>query len=111
MKDLENIYDEQISPLMQKIIDICKEYELPMFASFEFNDGEFCTTELPFDGHVVFQHYSAIKQVTQGSGINIDAYMFWVMRKAKEIGHSSIILNQLSVPEQPEESNPPEKEQ
>ncbi|EPC5388243.1 hypothetical protein AB6864_24635 [Serratia proteamaculans] len=57
--DLENVYDEQISPLMQKIIAICKENNMPMIASFAFENCEernlgCCTTILnDFDERVV----------------------------------------------------------
>ena len=30
----EEIYDEQISPLMQKIISVCREHGIAMIASF-----------------------------------------------------------------------------
>ncbi|KVC49876.1 hypothetical protein WS58_06300 [Burkholderia pseudomultivorans] len=35
----EQIYDEQISPLMAQIIAICKEHKIPVVASF-FTPGE-----------------------------------------------------------------------
>ncbi|HEJ7889842.1 TPA: hypothetical protein SMI07_001854 [Serratia liquefaciens] len=49
--DLENVYDEQISPLMQQIIAICKENNMSMIASFAFENCEernlgCCTTIL-----------------------------------------------------------------
>lgn len=40
--DLENVYDEQISPLLQKIISICKENKMPMLCSFAFENNEEC---------------------------------------------------------------------
>jgi len=58
--DVEPIYDEQISPLMERIITICKEHGIPMVATFQLNDipddyegdnGDigptYCTTSLP----------------------------------------------------------------
>lgn len=53
--DLEQVYDEQISPLMVRIIAICMEHRLPMVAEFQFahdpeNGGAHCTTALPFEG-------------------------------------------------------------
>lgn len=54
--DLESVYDSEISPLMRKIIDICKQHEMPMICSFAFhNDADIgvgdCTTVLNgFDG-------------------------------------------------------------
>jgi hypothetical protein len=39
--DLEKIYNEQISPLMTQILEICKQNELPMAVSFQYKgDGE-----------------------------------------------------------------------
>ena len=65
----EQIYDVQISPLMQQIIGICRENGVAMIASFSIaHDGEgpngedcsslTCTTHLP-DGDEVFdERYS-----------------------------------------------------
>lgn len=37
----EQVYDDQISPLMQQIIDICKDQGIAMMASFDIaHDGE-----------------------------------------------------------------------
>lgn len=53
----EQIYDEQIYPLMDKIISICKEHGIAMFASFSIPTDEQpdleCMTHLP-DGDGVF---------------------------------------------------------
>lgn len=54
----EEIYDDQISPLMQNIIGICREHGIAMIASFNIaHDGEgpngedcsrlTCTSHLP----------------------------------------------------------------
>jgi hypothetical protein len=60
--DLEAVYDEQIAPLMTKVIAVCKEHGIPMFASFAYarrddgsEEGEtaFCTTSLPCAGRPV----------------------------------------------------------
>lgn len=49
--DEEEIYDERIAPLMTRIIDICKDSNIPFFATFIYGnsaDGtEHCTTKLP----------------------------------------------------------------
>lgn len=54
--DLERVYDKKIAPLMTKIIDICKEHKLPMFATFlcmndpdDSGDDLVCTTNLMFE--------------------------------------------------------------
>jgi len=52
--DLEQIYDEQIAPLMDRIIDICKAHKLPMFSTFVYacdgsgENADLCTTNLLF---------------------------------------------------------------
>ncbi|MEH4661078.1 hypothetical protein [Phytobacter diazotrophicus] len=57
--DLEQVYDEQINPLMTQIIAICKEHQMPMVCSFAYkNDDETgvscCSTALnSFDGRIV----------------------------------------------------------
>lgn len=45
--DNEIIYDEQISPLMAKIIAICKQHKIPMVATFNYAPEQACTTSLP----------------------------------------------------------------
>jgi hypothetical protein len=48
----EEIYDEEVSPLMSKIIGICKENKIAMLATFSIPDEEgekndlLCTTSL-----------------------------------------------------------------
>ncbi|HBZ1570543.1 hypothetical protein D2912_04320 [Klebsiella pneumoniae] len=56
--NLESIYDEKISPLMRQIIDICKEHNMPMVASFAYENNEekgigCCTTKLIFEGRYI----------------------------------------------------------
>lgn len=36
----EDIYDNEISPLMKKVNAICKEHNIPMMASFTFENSE-----------------------------------------------------------------------
>lgn len=50
--DAEEVYDNEIAPLMDQIIEICKRARMPMVASFCYlrdEDGEegICTTRLP----------------------------------------------------------------
>lgn len=51
--DLEKLYDEEINPLMSKIIKICKENNMPLFFSVCYkndpdnsDDEMFCTTTI-----------------------------------------------------------------
>lgn len=105
MENREQVYDELISPLMTQIIAICKEHQLPMFAEFQYSDTDFCKTAIILPGgHPVLQHYNALSQCKAGDeGINVDKYLIWLMRGAKERGHCSIYLHMLGVPETPED--------
>jgi len=42
--DLESVYDNEIAPLMDKIIAICGANSLPMIASFCIQPNKLCTT-------------------------------------------------------------------
>lgn len=50
MKSKENIYDEEIAPLMNQILEICREHKIAMLAQFgtpsESDKGLVCTTAL-----------------------------------------------------------------
>ena len=53
--DLEQVYDEQIAPLMMRIIEIRNAHRIPMCAAFayahsEANPEALCTTTMPFSG-------------------------------------------------------------
>jgi len=101
MKDLEQIYDDQISPLMLQILEICQKHSMPMFAEFKYNDDGYCKSFISADWPVV-NHYNAISQSKQGNGVNVDKYILWVAKQAKESGHSSMVLTQMGVPITPE---------
>jgi len=105
MKDLEKIYDEQISPLMEQILDICKKNALPVFAEFQYSDDGFCKSIIDNpESHIMLTHLDVISQCIEQDGVNIDKYMIWCTREAKKVGHSSMYLNLAGVPELPTDS-------
>jgi hypothetical protein len=76
MEDLEPVYDAEIAPLMTRIIEICKQHDLPMFCSFQLSDGDpeaheagreplFCTTYILPDGCSVAFH-KAVRVIRDG---------------------------------------------
>ena len=103
MIDKEKVYDEEIFPLMEKIIDICNNHEIPLFTTFQYNDDGFCTTCATKESHSVFYYLDAIRQCIQDDSINIDKFIMWAMKRAKKTGHSSVILKHLDVPCTPRE--------
>lgn len=95
----EKIYDEEISPLMQQLIEKCKEHKMPLFVECEYAKGDFCKSNLApkdWNPHAIFNTFEAISQCIQNGGVNIDKYLFWVIKQIKEAGgHGSIFMSQL----------------
>ena len=101
MKNKEKIYDEQISPLMKEILEICKRENIPMFSEFQFSDDGFCTSAIPNKEHAVFNIYRAISKCKGVGNINLDQFLFWCI---KEFDCSaSLFLNKYNKKEAPKE--------
>ena len=98
-KDREKIYDDEISPIMQQLIEKCKEHKMPLFIECEYAQGDFCKSNLSpndWDPHAVFTTFEAISQCVQKGGVNIDKYFFWLIKQIKEAGgHGSMFMSQL----------------
>lgn len=69
MKNKEQVYDDQISPLMTQIIAICRENKIAAFMTFDIPTEEHpdlkCTTALASDGEKCtgyIQHVNAAAQ-------------------------------------------------
>ena len=112
--DKEKIYDEQISPLMRQIIEVCKEHKIPLFANFGFDpvphvedeEGRYpadrCTTSLmgdEYDHHWVHNHFNILLQCCRPNrGVNMDKYLMWVEKEVEKLGyHSSLYLEKLGI--------------
>lgn len=71
----EKVYDEQISPLMAKIIEICKANKIAAFANFRIGYDEqieehlMCTTSLP-----ISEDEEDNKMVSKLSRVGVDGY-------------------------------------
>ncbi len=52
MIDKENVYDEQIMPLVMQIIGICKAHDIPLAMTLQLSDGDnslYCSTVISAD--------------------------------------------------------------
>ena len=64
----EDIYDNEVSPLMKQVLEICKRAEIPLVASFRIDDGTegdeplFCTSILPDD---TSEHMQALARLAE----------------------------------------------
>lgn len=96
MKNKEQIYDEQIAPLMAKIIEICKVEQIPMFAEFQYANLDFCTTCIypDVDGrNVTIKLYNVLSKCRIEEDINIDQFCFHLAKNYPN--KSSIVMNML----------------
>jgi len=95
----EKIYDNEISPIVQQLIEKCKEHKMPLFVECEYNSGDFCKTGLnpkEWNPHPGFTTLDVITQCFQRDGVNIDKYFMWLLKQVKEAGgHGSIYLSML----------------
>lgn len=68
--DVEKVLDEQISPLMKQVLEICKEHKIPMVSSFCYRsngDGlDFSTSLIIPKTRYVKELVSAGKLIKEG---------------------------------------------
>jgi hypothetical protein len=71
--DLEQVYDEKISPLMAQILAICNEVQMPMLATFCFKHheseeggGGYCTSIVGRNGWQTRQILAAANIIVNG---------------------------------------------
>ena len=68
----EQIYDDQIAPLVTKILEVCQQNGIAMIASFdiahEADPGLRCTSQLPDgDGNFTFSRVAGLLMATRPS--------------------------------------------
>jgi len=96
MENKEEIYDEQIAPLMAKIIEICQTEQIPMFAEFQYAEIDFCTTCLYPDvegRNVTTKLYDVLSKCRIEEGVNIDKFFFHLAKNYPN--KSSIVMKML----------------
>ena len=86
MHEKEKVYDEQISPLLLQIIDICDEHNIQLYTEFEIGDeyDDMCFTRI---GKIKQQSLEALSKSWQSGGFNIDKFIFWIL-KTFNVEHS-----------------------
>jgi len=75
--DLETVYDEEIAPLMEKIIAICQRVDMPMIASFAYATGSTCTTAI-IDSERTPERFVAAKKKI------MEPETFWMASRLQE---------------------------
>ncbi len=95
MENNEAVYDELISPRMAEIIAVCKEHDIPMFATFQYSKTNFCTTHIPVpdEHHMLLDVLNAMSRCVEDNSVNIDKFLFWM--KKNYANGSSIFMSML----------------
>ena len=70
--NLEEVYDNQIAPLIEKIMDICHRVDMPMITSFAYANDSFCTTSLDGSKRTPMRFVAAQKEIMKSSEIARD---------------------------------------
>lgn len=100
MSPEEAFYDAEIAPVLLALCKKCQDRGLGFLAMVQYDpDGSVGrTVSLPANASAVLRYANALGQAQTAGGVNIDGFMFAVMREARETGHSSMVLMQLGVP-------------
>jgi len=88
----EQIYDEQIAPLLAQAAELCKQYGMSLVAAVEYEPGSLGHTRLlskDWTGAI-----GMVDEAVFACG-NIDRLVISVARRARQYGHSSMILDML----------------
>jgi len=96
MENKEKIYDEQIAPLMNQIIEICRSENIPMFVEFQYSDSDFRKTLVypNVDGrNVTMRLYDVLSTCRIEEGINIDDFFLYLTRNFPNSG--SMVMRML----------------
>ena len=65
---LEEIYDAEISPLMKRIIEVCKEHDIPLVFSAQLNDDREGETDLNEEGDPLGEFYCTTFLLPENAG-------------------------------------------
>lgn len=91
--DKEKIYDEQVSPLIERAGKICIDNNMPFFYETKFSDTGYCTSYNISDDLFMLV-CSALSQSKTEQTINIDNFLMWFIKKFDV--NQSIFLREFS---------------
>ena len=95
-KNNEELYDEEIAPLLKLVADRCTEEKMPLVAVVEYDEGKTGTTsflpENAYLGMIMVNHCAKM-------GVNIDGYIIGLLKYAKSKGidySGSIVMKHIA---------------
>lgn len=98
MTNREEVYDNDIHPLVERISLICKQNKVPMFMTFQDGDESFRNSCLNPD-HSQFQ--TMCLHLWLSETWTFDEFMKRVISDARKNGHNSLFLKAMGIPEKP----------
>jgi hypothetical protein len=99
MADLEEVYDRDIHPLVERISLICRQNQVPMFLTFQDGKESFrnsCLNPEKSQFQTIFLH------LWLSETWSFDEFMKRVITDARKNGHNSLFLTAMGIPEKPE---------
>lgn len=99
-EEKERFYDDEIAPVLLELGRKCKTAGIPFMAVAEWNKGligatRMLVSEMSWPMQMIF--------LAGESNGNVDTLMFACAKRARRIGHSSVVLHLMGVPEQPKQ--------
>ncbi len=87
----EQVYDDEIAPLLLKAAKIAQEHEIPFLAVAEWEPGKIGRTQAGGLGGVEM----VLTIAAAHADGNIDSLVMGMARRAKTVGHNSVVLAML----------------
>jgi len=79
--DVEKVLDEQISPLMKQLLDICKEHKIPMVASFAYRSN---AAGIDFSSSLIIPEERQVRELISASQLIREGFIaFAIARSGK----------------------------
>lgn len=103
----EEFYDSEIAPVLAELAKKCQDRGMAIIAAVDIGGADHGrTAAIPENSHPVFGWLNALAQCAEEKGVNIDKFMFGIMRDAVERGHSSTVLRSLGISLKPKAEEP-----
>jgi hypothetical protein len=95
----EKFYDEHIAPELLRLGKLCQDNGLSLIAMVEWEPGETGRTTCLAKGSGIAIRMADAAMQAHG---NVDSLYFALAKHARDVGHNSIVLQQMGIPSSPE---------
>lgn len=92
-KSIDDIYLEDIHPLLERIALVCIQYDIPLFVSCQDSESSFRNSLINNKNTEKFRLHSIVAE-----NRNLDDVLLAIIEDAKKNGHNSKILSAMGIP-------------